>query len=162
MFEREAKLYAFMLNYTKDLMADLDDARLAEQPLPGMNHPAWILGHLAIATDYTLKLSGQEPRCPEAWHTQFGPGSVPSTDRTAYPSKAAFMEALISGHAAATEAATHIDPKRLDQPHGIPMEFLNAIPTVGELLAHLMTTHEATHVGQLSAWRRAMQLPSIL
>src|SRR3954465_416435 len=30
------------------LVADLPDADLARQPAPGMNHPAWILGHLAI------------------------------------------------------------------------------------------------------------------
>jgi ATP-dependent RNA helicase RhlE len=30
------------------------------------------------------------------------------------------------------------------------------------LLAHLITTHEAVHLGQLSAWRRMMGLPGVL
>jgi hypothetical protein len=33
------------------LVGEIADERLAEQPLAGVNHPAWILGHLAWTAD---------------------------------------------------------------------------------------------------------------
>ena len=35
-------------------------------------------------------------------------------------------------------------------------EFRQIMPTVGDGLAYLLVSHEATHLGQLCAWRRAM------
>ncbi len=92
MFEHECKLYAFVLYYARQLTADIDDAQLAEQPAPGMNHPAWIIGHLAICTDYAAMTLGLEKTCPEAWHKMFGPGSTLTTNRSDYPSKAELIE----------------------------------------------------------------------
>ena len=36
------------------------------------------------------------------------------------------------------------------------------MPTLGDLLYFMCVTHEAMHLGQLAAWRRAMDLPSAL
>ena len=51
-----------------------------------------------------------------------------------------------------TEAA---DLETMRQPHNVPFLKETAIETVGQVISHLMTTHLSTHVGQLSAWRRA-------
>src|SRR5688500_6942528 len=48
MLETEVTVNRFLVGYCKMLVGDLDDERLAEQPLPGVNHPAWILGHLTV------------------------------------------------------------------------------------------------------------------
>jgi hypothetical protein len=163
MFERECKLYAFVLNYARLLSADIDEARMAEQPAAGMNHPAWILGHLAICTDYAAKVLGLEKQCPDQWHKQFGPGSTPTSDRSAYPSKAELLAALAAGHERIAAAALNADPKRMASPHKVDIAFVKVwMPTLGDLLAHLMTTHPASHLGQLSAWRRTMGLPGVL
>lgn len=163
MFERECTLYAFVLGYAQRLVADLDEAEMAVQPAPGMNPPAWILGHLAIATDYALRLLGEATACPRDWHVRFGPGSVPPADPAAYPSKAELMAALERGHERVDTAARRATPERLEQPHGVEIAFLKEpLPTVGDLLAHLMTTHEAAHLGQLSAWRRLQGKPGVL
>jgi hypothetical protein len=51
----------------------------------------------------------------------------------------------------------------MSEPHTLELRFLKGpLPTVGDLLAHLMTTHEAAHLGQLSAWRRLLGLPGVL
>ncbi len=163
MFEHECKLYAFVLYYARQLTADIDDARWAEQPAPGMNHPAWIIGHLAICTDYAAMMLGLEKTCPESWHKQFGPGSTLTTNRADYPSKAELMNALAAGHERISAAAPNADPKRMAKPHPVKIAFLKSrIDTTGELLAHLMTTHPASHLGQLSAWRRLQGLPGVL
>jgi hypothetical protein len=163
MFEHERTLYDFVLHYITQLSADLDDARLTEQPAPGMNHPAWILGHLALCTDYGAMMLGDEMRCPEAWHKLFGPGSTPTTDRSAYPSKAELLDALIVGHKRVSEASKKADPVRMATPHDVQIAYLKKwIPTKGDLLAHLMTTHAAGHIGQLSAWRRINGMSGVL
>ena len=33
-------------------------------------------------------------------------------------------------------------------------------PTIGDFVDYLLSAHEANHIGQVAAWRRAMGLPS--
>jgi hypothetical protein len=163
MFERECKLYEFVHGYCHKLADDLDDADLATQPAAGVNHAAWILGHLAIATDGALRCLGEPGVCPPDWPKLFGPGSTVVTDRAAYPSKAELLAVLDAGHARVLEGARKANPERMASQHKAPFEYLRqSLPTVGDLLAHLMTTHFATHLGQLSTWRRLIGMPGVL
>ncbi len=163
MFERECTLYAFTMGYARLLSEDIDDARFAEQPAPGLNHPAWVLGHLAICTDYAAGLLGLPAACPKPWAQLFGPGSTPRPDRSIYPAKVDLLNVLEKGHERVTKAARNADPESIAQPHTLEIAFLKGpLPTVGDLLAHLMTTHEAAHLGQLSTWRRILGMPGVL
>ena len=160
MFERERRLYADLYGYARQLLADVPDEEFAEQPAPGLNHPAWTLGHLAIAADYFLTLVGQKPLSPEGWGGLFNPGTVPDPNRGAYPSKAELMNAYEAGHAAVAEAAANADPAAMAKEN--PVAGLKArFPTFGDLVGYLLTTHEAGHLGQLSAWRRVMGKKSV-
>src|SRR5690348_5956910 len=105
MFERECTVYAYLLDYGRRLVADIADDDMAEQPTPNVNHPAWLLGHLTISTDYVLHLLGQPRRCPAEWHERFGPGTEPNVDRSLYPSKAELLDAWAEAHARAASAA---------------------------------------------------------
>src|SRR5678810_1005920 len=82
-------LYAFNLHYTQRLAADVPDERLADQPVPGrlMNHGAFLLGHLAWASDNGLRYLGGEPELPAEWKDVFGTGATPLAERSRYPSK---------------------------------------------------------------------------
>lgn len=161
MLERECRLYALALHYCRLLVKDLDDAKLCVQPAPGVNHPAWIMGHLAVATDYAARLLGDRMICPKEWHKKFGAGSSLSPERGSYPSKDELFAAVESGHARVTRAASQVTAEKLAQPQPGPF-FQTELPTVGDLVAHLMTTHPCTHLGQLSTWRRCMGLGSVL
>ena len=163
MFERERKLYATMLGLCKMQIKDVDDAKLAELPAQGINHPAWILTHLAICTDYAARLLGEPVKCPNEWHDRCGPGSKLSPERSFYASKSDLVAALEAGQARVSAAAAKATDEVLGKPHGVQLEFVkNAFPTVGDLVAHLMTTHTGYHLGQLSIWRRMMGLPGVL
>jgi hypothetical protein len=153
-FEQELKLYGFVLDYIRRSAADISDAQLTEQPAPTMNPPLWILGHLAVATDYALVNLGQRPQCPKDWHRAFGMGSRPLAEMTQRPTKAELLAAIERGHAAVTAAVPQATAEMLEKPH--PVEPLRSSPiqSVRDLISHLLTTHPMFHVGQLSYWRR--------
>jgi hypothetical protein len=160
MFDRERTLYTFVLNYCRMLTSDIEDARMSDQPVPAANHPAWILGHLAICTDYAANMVGLPRTRPDAWHKLYGPGSKPESDRAKYPSKSELLAALADGHGRVSAGVINADAAAMAQPQTVI--FQQHFPTVGDLLAHLMTTHPCAHLGQLSAWRRFHGLPAVL
>jgi uncharacterized damage-inducible protein DinB len=156
-------LYNFTLAMCERLMADISQDEMDDQPAKGVNTPAWILGHLAICTDFALDLLGQPMRLPKTWHAEFGPGSSPLPQHHPYPSRDELLTALREGHAAVVAALPKADETALAKPNPLTaMPFLvQTLPTVRDLLAHLLTTHEAAHLGHLSNWRRQMGRPPL-
>ncbi|MEX0585919.1 MAG: DinB family protein [Pirellulales bacterium] len=155
-----AKLNPFQRRYCRNLVADVDDHEMAVQPFAGANHPAWILGHLVMAADAGLKFLGHPPTATEDYETLFGRGSQPSSDRSLYPTKAELLAAVDKAYDQLLQAGQAATPEQLAAPHGNNM-LAKALPTVGELLGMLLTTHVAQHLGQLSAWRRATGRPAM-
>ena len=92
---------------------------------------------------------------------QFGPGSMPVDAPQDYPSKEELLDVARRTHARAIalmETATVEQQSAPNEPPFFPDQF----PMVGDLLTHLLSTHGALHLGQLSAWRRCVGLPSVL
>ncbi|HEY2893745.1 MAG TPA: DinB family protein, partial [Pirellulales bacterium] len=150
MFERELTLYKFNLNYLRLLAADLEEDNLGKAAFPGGNPPVWILGHLAVATDYAGRLLGLRPECAREWHTQFAPGTKSADVVAPYPSKGDLLGALEAGHRRVSEAVPSASSEALSQPHNVELLKPTVLKTFGDVLAHLMTTHEAFHISQLS------------
>jgi hypothetical protein len=153
--------FRFTLGYAEKLAADLSNEELATLPHPGMNHAAWILGHVAIGSDFVAILLGQPMITDQAWMAKFGPGSTPVSDRAEYPSKNELLATMRSTHARAIELLSQATTDQLNAPNGTPF-FPTEFPTVGALITHLMTTHAALHLGQLSAWRRVLGKGAVL
>jgi hypothetical protein len=151
-------LYRFTLAMCERLMVDVSQEEMEQQPTAGVNPPAWIVGHLAICTDFALKLMGKPARLPATWHEEFGPGSSPLPQKHSYPSREELMNALRTGHAEVMAALPEVDRQRLAAPNPfVQFPFLTeTLPTVGDVLAHLLSTHEAAHLGHLSNWRRQL------
>ena len=142
------------LGYAKRLVADIPDDKLALQPAPGMNHAAWVLGHLACTADMLGAMIGVKPVCPADWPAHFDWNSSPSGDAGQYPSKATLLEALEDTHAEIATALLAIPESRWSET--TPLEAVRGfLPTVGDCLVFVMAAHENMHLGQLSAWRRA-------
>jgi hypothetical protein len=153
-------VYNFNLFYAQRLVADLADEELCRQPLRDvtMNHPAFLIGHVAWSNDNGIKLVGGTPvliGLKELW----GTGAIPSDDRSRYPSKADIVKTLEVSHARLAEAVTNASKSYFKAP--APENMRAKFPTNGHVLLGLMTSHYAVHLGQLSAWRRAMGLPSV-
>lgn len=161
MFDYALDQYAFQLGYARQLLADIDPAQMTLQPAPRMNHPAWIVGHLAYVGDMIHKLLGMPLRTPEHYAALFGPGTQPMAEAERYPSKDELWAMLEEVHRAAPAAVRGASAEIWGKPHPVPMEALKTLPTMGNLVTHILTTHEGIHLGQLSTWRRMQGLPPL-
>ena len=146
-------VWSLNLGYAKRLVADIADDKMALQPAPGMNHAAWVLGHLACTADMLGAMIGVKPVCPPEWASLFDWNSSPSSDASQYPSKATLLKALEDAHAGIAAALPSIQESRW--PETTPLEAVRGfLPTMGDCFVFVMAAHENMHLGQLSAWRR--------
>ncbi len=157
MFEHQLTIYRFMYSYGKKLLADIDDAQFKTPAFPGSNPPSWIVGHLAIAADFALMVLGQPTLLPKTWMVLFGPGSDPLKYLDKHPNRADLIAAYEAGHEAVIAAMRHADPVKLAGPSPFK-PLIEQLPTAGDLLTHLLTSHEGFHVAQLSGCRRGAGL----
>jgi len=151
----------FLCGYCRMLMAELPDERLAEQPVPGVNHPAWIVGHLTFAAERAVALiNGGENPLPEPWQKLFGIGSKPTNVRTDYPTKEELLQAFEASHERLQRAAASATPEQLARPSQNPRT-KDQLPTIKEAIGFLLTGHMGVHLGQLTMWRRMIGLPAL-
>jgi uncharacterized damage-inducible protein DinB len=153
-------VYRFNLWMAKKAVEDLTDEQMTQQPRPGMNHAAWILGHLAMERVFLRDLLGIGQSAPEGWAELFMTGTKPVAEAGKYPPKAELLAKLEETHALVEEAFRKVSDEDLDRE--TPHERLRQrFPKVGDVVVGLMTSHAGSHLGQLSAWRRAMGIKSI-
>lgn len=150
------KYFADSLDAVQQLMAHVPDDRAAEQPAGIVNHPAWTLTHLCIANDFCLQCVGREAICPPGWRTIAGTGTKPVADRSVYPSKDVLLTTLVRQHQGVNEAMRGLPASHFEQPS--PERVRSFAPTLGHIVAYMLTCHEHNHLGQLQAWKRAANL----
>jgi len=148
------------VDYAKKLVDGLAEDQLCLQPAPGMNHAAWVLGHLAFVFDSMIAVFDQKPNMTPEWKELFNLASKPMPERERYPSKAALLEAYEAAYLRIVEAV------RSASAESFAREFPNPrlrplLPTVGVAMVHILTSHQGVHLGQLSAWRRALGLDKV-
>lgn len=147
--------------YAMRLVGDLADEQMLGQPVPGrtLNHPAWVLTHLTLyAAVAGAMLRGEH--VPDPIDHPFGMKSEPQADPAVYLPRVALIERYRVTHDGTEAALLAADPAIFSRP--APVERWRTInPTVGDMAATLLIKHEAGHLGQLSAWRRALGLPRV-
>jgi len=158
--------YDFNLAFAEELVKDLAEEQMTIVPGPGLvSHPAFTLGHLVSGSAMMAEDLGGTFDMPEGWKELFlrkGPGdpTMPEDDASKYPSKEELLAELSRQHELVKEWMHKIPDDRLHRP--IKWRFHKFMPTVYDLRVFMCINHEAMHLGQLSAWRRAMNLPSAL
>lgn len=157
----EILLYGWHKNgdYAQRLVGDLSEERMVHMPAGGMNHPAWVLCHLN-AYHGVIEALVQRRVFDDPKGHRFGMQSKPVTDASVYPGKGELIESFAAGHGRVVSALQAADPAVLGD--AVSLErWRGVMPSVGAALGYLMLVHEATHLGQLSAWRRVQGLPSV-
>jgi hypothetical protein len=142
--------------YTKDMLQNVWAEDWFRQPAEGINHIAWIVGHLAIAEHALTMKRIRGPRredadfLPESYATLFGKGSTPKADPSEYPSPEEILQVLDAVHQAAirevAEFSDEVLAENVDPPHPMFRTKLEAIQWCPQ--------HEMLHVGQIALLRR--------
>lgn len=149
--------YRWSANALAKLADDIDDARFADQPVPAINHPAWLIGHVSAYNQVIAALLTGQP-FDNPWAGPCGKDHPPVADRSAYPGKAEIVDGFMAGVEAAAAAIAAAPPEAWSAPINHPT-WGKQFATVAPAVTFLTTAHLAYHTGQLSAWRRAAGLP---
>ncbi len=150
----------FNVGFLKTLLAGIEEDQMTHQPCPGMNHPAWIVGHLVVTMAGAAKIAGAGYVPPEGWPALFGKQSTPVGEAGAYPAKQTLLDELDKSIEALMPVMDQLDADALAAEN--PIEgFRERMPTVGDALTFIFNSHLGLHCGQLSAWRRAIGLPPL-
>ncbi len=145
--------------YALRLVGDLRDP--FAQPVAGatMNHPAWILAHLNVYAPIAAALASRG-RFEDPIEHRYGQKSRVVSDPAEYPAFSALTGEYERTHAMAEAALERADERVFGEAN--PLERWRTMhPTVGDMLVTLMVKHESGHLGQLSAWRRALGMASV-
>jgi hypothetical protein len=160
------KQYDFNLKYAEALVQDLSDEQMTTIPSNGLeNHPAWTIGHLVSGSAGLAEDLGEKFEMPDTWADLFlrkGPGDPrkPDPDKSKYPPKEQLLEELNKQHNKVRKLLLKYDSADLNKK--IKWRFESCMPSLLDLIVFMCINHEATHLGQLAAWRRAMGLNSAL
>ena len=154
MFQRETLLNQFALNYIDMLAADVNNENLHTRPVDSGHSPLWVLGHLAICAELGIRMLGGEIEHRE-WLPLFAPGTKDEFESSDGHSVETLMAAIRTSYPKLCELANNADAELLDQPHNVELLQQTVLKTVGDVIAHLISTHVTFHIAQLSAWRRA-------
>ncbi|MEZ5015610.1 MAG: DinB family protein [Flavipsychrobacter sp.] len=157
--------YDFNLAFAQRLVEDLTESQMTQVASKGLvNHPAFTLGHLISGSALLVEDLGGTFIMEKEWAELFlrkGPGDprLPLTG-VKYPNKKQLLSELEHQHDLVKLQLRNITNEELFKP--LKWRFSNYMPTIADVVFFMCISHESMHLGQLSAWRRAMELPSAL
>jgi hypothetical protein len=147
--------YSFTLDYLRRLVADVPEEMMTRQAAGVVNHPSWVIGHLTYSCEAIGEEMGISPWLPTTWKELFGTGSTPVDRADVYPSKDELLGALADGQQRVAKQLVELGEDGLAAP--LPDERCREMfPTIGHAALHILTSHAAVHVGQVTVWRRAV------
>ena len=158
MLEHLLFVYDFNLKHLRYFVEDLTPDQCVQQPNGLINHPAWQIGHLALAADIAALELGGEQTFPPEWAERFFPGAPITAEVADYPSMTELVDQLAAQHARVAALIPNATEAQLAAP--CQMEMLHRrFSKIGDFIAYIMTGHEGVHVGQIASWRREMGIP---
>ncbi|MBI4578663.1 MAG: DinB family protein [Planctomycetes bacterium] len=155
--------------YAERLLADVTPDACGRFASPGgvtirSNHPAFILGHLSlypIRIMQNLKLPTGPTAFPPQYETlfKFGVECQDDPQGKTYPLLDELKTRFFDGYRAAIAAVESASDEAFDAPNPAEGRLRELFPTVGSAINFYLIGHVQVHLGQFSAWRRAMGLP---
>ncbi|UCD76860.1 MAG: DinB family protein [Phycisphaerales bacterium] len=152
------------LGYGRMLAEDIPADRFVCQPLPALNHPAFILGHITLVTSHALEVLGRPDlaRISDGYRELFEAGCTCEAREERYPPKDQIIAFYEKRHREAAAVIRETSEEALRQENPGSGEKRVRFPTVGALANFVVNCHHIAHLGQLSAWRRAMGMAGVL
>jgi hypothetical protein len=149
------------LGYGQMLVKDIPPDTFAHMPHPKMNHPAFCIGHLSIYPDRMFQFIGRGDLARERanYLPLFQAGAECVEQEGRYPPKDELVSYYVERYKALAEILRDVDEEVLQRPNPREGRFREMCPTVGSAVNFLAGAHHMSHLGQISAWRRAVGLP---
>ncbi len=154
------------LGYAERMLKDVTPDQFARFAQPGgetieSNHPAFIYGHLSLYAARIIEGVGGDASSYQpspAFENAFSKDAkcVDDPDGSIYPTMKEVTETLFTNYRAVAESLDKADDSVFTQPNPGPMQ--DRFPTIGAMYMFYIGGHFMLHIGQLSAWRRAMGL----
>jgi len=151
------------LGYADKLCHGIPADSFSRMPFKDMNSAAFNIGHLSIYPARMAALIGHEGTIsnPEGWEDLFKAGA-PCVDAGTYPMKDALIAHYRASHQKVAELLTELDDAVLAGPNPAEGALKERFPVLGQAVLFLCNNHQMMHLGQVSAWRRAMGLGSAM
>jgi hypothetical protein len=157
MIDEIVRSYSLTLDYLRRMVADVPVEMFTRQVAGAVNHPAWVIGHLTYSCQAIGGEVGIVPWLPGNWQELFGTGSTPLDRPNVYPGKPDLLAALADGQSRVVRRLAELGEAVLGAP--LPDErHRTMFPTIGDAVLHILTSHAAVHVGQVTVWRRVVGL----
>jgi hypothetical protein len=153
------------LGYAERLLKDVTPEQFPRYAKIGdtlieSNHPAFIYGHLSLYPSRVIEQAGGDPAefLPSSQFEQLfskDARCVDDPDGSIYPPMDEVTSALLRGYQAAVETLEKAADEvfQAENPNEAMRE---RFPTKGAALGFYVGGHFMLHMGQMSAWRRAM------
>lgn len=129
------------------------------------NHPVFVYGHLCGYVSRIHELVGHPDAAKyknPAWDALFKAGVEcrDDVDGTIYPSLDEVVSKWRTGHQTCLSVVANVPDEVLLRENPAEGRYKEMFPTVGSAVAFIISPHAMSHLGQVSAWRRFMGLPS--
>lgn len=154
-----------ILSLATRLVDDVPAHQFARLPRIGelrvsINHPAFVLGHLALYPARVLQLCGVDDPAlapPDGYEGLFSAGKecLDDPENTIYPARDAVIGAFTDRYTRGLERLETLTEADLSRDIEID-RYREIFGSAGIGVNFLFNTHLGFHLGQLSAWRRAM------
>ena len=150
----------FTRKISSDILKDYPEAKFTWQNSPADNHPAWVLGHLAMTDAWIAGAVGAKgASVPDGWDKLFGQGSKPVNDPKKYPPVAELKKAFDANRAAVLNWFEAASDKDLAMPLGEKTGGFMTDPVDGMFK---LAWHEGWHMGQVATLRKGLGLPPVM
>lgn len=138
------------------LLDSIPEAKLTAQPVAGMNHAAWLAGHVAMTDDFFLsEIAGQDPKCPAEWKETMWMGSTAVDDPSKYPPMSELRAMLADRRQALCDwFASRSDEQLIEK---LPEDWQGFAENYAVLMSTI-AAHETMHAGQLTVVRKGLGL----
>lgn len=156
--------------YGERLMTGVTPEMFARFARPGgvvvkSNHPAFVFGHLSLypaRVMQNLQVAAGATAYPANYEGLFKAGVECQDDAngTVYPSMKTLMTFFSEGYKIAIAAVESASEEVFALPNPVEGRSREMFPTVGAAVTFYLIGHVQMHLGQISAWRRAMGLPA--
>lgn len=158
------------LMYAERLLTGVSAKQFARLAQPGgvvvqSNHPAFVFGHLALYPPKIMANLNQpagDAVCPAGYEALFRAGTEcrDDPDGTIYPSMDELKSRFFAGYRAAIRAVREAPDESFLGPNPAEGRMREMFPMIGSALNFYLSGHVQNHLGQISAWRRAIGLPA--